>query len=196
MSTLDNVSDAELARRAGDGCLPSMEALIVRHENRLFRFLHARMQNRSNAEDLMQETFLKAFRKIHRYNPKYAFTTWLFTIANRLAASAWRKHRPMAEDLPDVQDEAPCPASLTEQNDTRENLWTHARQLLNDAQYAVLWLHYGEDLPVKEIARALRRTSTGVKVLLHRARNNLGHSLADTSHNPRQPDLAALPTTS
>jgi RNA polymerase sigma-70 factor (ECF subfamily) len=154
------------------------------------------MQNRSNAEDLMQETFLKAFRKIHRYNPKYAFTTWLFTIANRLAASAWRKHRPMAEDLPDVQDEAPCPASLTEQNDTRENLWTHARQLLNDAQYAVLWLHYGEDLPVKEIARALRRTSTGVKVLLHRARNNLGHSLADTSHNPRQPDLAALPTTS
>ena len=67
MNSQHDESDEELARKAQDGCLQSMEALVIRHQNRLFRFLLAKTQNRSNAEDLMQETFVKAYRKIHRF---------------------------------------------------------------------------------------------------------------------------------
>ena len=170
-------SDSQLAADAANGCLKSMESLFLRHEQRLHRFLFSRMQDHTQAEDLLQETFIIVCRKIHRYNARYAFTTWLFTIANRLAASAWRKHRPTEQIMPGIEDSSPGPASVAEANDKRDNLWSSARELLNDSQYAVLWLHYGEDLPVRDIAQSLGKTTPGVKVLLHRARKKLAASL-------------------
>ena len=146
----------------------------------------------SNAEDLMQETFVKAYRKIHRFNPKYAFSTWLFTIANRLAVSAWRKYKPTVDEIPEITDSAPCPATQTERDDNRENLWELARIALNDTQYTALWLHYGEDLSIVEIAQTLRRTQTGVKVLLHRARKNW-QSLTPTTRANQNSDLTFQP---
>ena len=193
MNSQDDESDEELARKAQDGCLQSMEALVIRHQNRLFRFLLAKTQNPSNAEDLMQETFVKAYRKIHRYNPKYAFSTWLFTIANRLAVCAWRKSKSTVDEIPEITDSAPCPATQTEKDDNRENLWKLARLALNDAQYTVLWLHYGEDLSIVEIAQTLRRTQTGVKVLLHRARKKLSKSLTPTTRANQNSDLTFQP---
>jgi RNA polymerase sigma-70 factor (ECF subfamily) len=177
----DQPSDSELAADAANGCLKSMESLFLRHEQRLHRFLYSRMQDHALAEDLLQETFIIVCRKIHRYNPRYAFTTWLFTIANRLAASAWRKHRPTEQIMPGIEDSSPGPASVAEANEKRENLWSSARELLNDSQYAALWLHYGEDLPVRDIALTLGKTTPGVKVLLHRARKKLASSL---DHHP------------
>ena len=169
-------SDSQLAADAANGCLKSMESLFLRHEQRLHRFLFSRMQDHTQAEDLLQETFIIVCRKIHRYNARYAFTTWLFTIANRLAASAWRKHRPTEQIMPGIEDSSPGPASVAEANDKRDNLWSSARELLNDSQYAALWLHYGEDLPVRDIAQSLGKTTPGVKVLLHRARKKLAAS--------------------
>ena len=63
--------DCELAHEAAKGSLPAMESLVLRHEARLYRFLLSRMQNPTVAEDLTQETFIIACRKIHRYNPKF-----------------------------------------------------------------------------------------------------------------------------
>ena len=193
MNSQHDESDEELARKAQDGCLQSMEALVIRHQNRLFRFLLVKTQNRSNAEDLMQETFVKAYRKINRFNPKYAFSTWLFTIANRLAVSAWRKYKPTVDEIPEITDSAPCPATQTERDDNRENLWELARIALNDTQYTALWLHYGEDLSIVEIAQTLRRTQTGVKVLLHRARKKLSKSLTPTTRANQNSDLTFQP---
>ena len=189
MNSQHDESDEELARKAQDGCLQSMEALVIRHQNRLFRFLLAKTQNRSNAEDLMQETFVKAYRKIHRFNPKYAFSTWLFTIANRLAVSAWRKYKPTVDEIPEITDSAPCPATQTERDDNRENLWELARIALNDTEYTALWLHYGEDLSIVEIAQTLRRTQTGEKVLLHRERKKLSKILTPTTLANQKSDL-------
>lgn len=174
-------SDSQLAADAANGCIRSMESLFLRHEQRLHRFLFSRMHDHALAEDLLQETFIIVCRKIHRYNARYAFTTWLFTIANRLAASAWRKHRPTEQIMPEIEDSSPGPASVAEANDKRDNLWSSARELLNDSQYAVLWLHYGEDLSVRDIARTLGKTIPGVKVLLHRARKKLAAGL---DHHP------------
>ena len=178
--------DCELAHEAAKGSLPAMESLVLRHEARLYRFLLSRMQNPMVAEDLTQETFIIACRKIHRYNPRFAFTTWLFTIGNRLAASAWRRYRPTVETIPEIKDSSPNPADSAEFNEARDNLWSKARMLLSDSQYAALWLHYGEDLAIKEIARTLRKTVPGVKVLLHRGRNKLAGHLEKSSGNFRR----------
>lgn len=175
--TPDTTADLTLAQEAGKGSLRAMEDLVHRHQTRLYRFLLARTQDQWTAEELVQDAFVIAWRKIHRYNPRYAFTTWLFTIANRLAASEWRKHRPSTTQVPEIEDSSPGPVDVTLKKEARENLWTTARKMLTDSQYAALWMHYGEDMPIREIAGTLRKTIPGVKLLLFRGRRRMAEVL-------------------
>ena len=172
------IPDDWLAAQAAEGSLKAMEALVIRHQPRIFRFLLAKTSTRTEAEDLTQETFLTACRKIRGYNPKFPFTTWLYTIAQRLAISAWRKKKETTDDIPELTDSAACPAENAQANEEKSNLWIHAHKILNHNQYSALWLHYAEDLPVADIAKALRKTVPGVKLLLFRARNKLQANLS------------------
>ena len=93
-STTDNTerdqSRAEelaLAIAAKGGCMDSFEQLVTRFEDRLFAFLYKKVGNHHLAQDLLQSTFVTAYRKLHRYNPQYAFTTWIYTIACLLYTS-------------------------------------------------------------------------------------------------------------
>ncbi len=79
--------DRRLAIAAQRGCLESFESLVNRFEKPLYKFLNEKTKNHHLTEDLLQDTFIIAYRKLERYNPEYAFATWVFTIANRLAIS-------------------------------------------------------------------------------------------------------------
>ena len=68
-------SSEQLAEKTQNGCRESFEALVERHGQRIFNFLWQLTRNRHDAEDLTQETFLKALRNIHRYNPARSFAT-------------------------------------------------------------------------------------------------------------------------
>ncbi len=173
-----HVEDAQLAHKAVEGSLQAMETLVNRHHARIFRFLISKTQNRSDAEDLTQETFLKACRNIHKYNPKHPFSTWLYTIAQRLATSAWRKHRPTTHDIPELTDSENTPNQNLQIHEEKNNLWTQARDILNHNQYSAIWLHYVEDMALTEIAVALRKSVPGVKLLLFRARKKLTNHLS------------------
>jgi RNA polymerase sigma-70 factor (ECF subfamily) len=173
--------DAVLAAKASEGSLDAMETLVNRHHDRIFRFLVSKTQNRSDAEDLTQETFLKACRNIHQYNPKHPFTAWLYTIAQRSATSAWRKQRLTTHEIPEVSDEQSAPDQNLQTHELRNNLWVQAREILNHNQYSAIWLHYVEELTLTEIASALRKTVPGVKLLLFRARKKLTTHLSPSS---------------
>jgi len=170
--------DAKLAQNAKEGSLQAMETLVNRHHARIFRFLISKTQNRSDAEDLTQETFLKACRNIQKYNPKHPFSTWLYTIAQRLATSAWRKQRPMTHEIPELSDTENVPDQNLQTHEEKNNLWGQAREILNHNQYSAIWLHYVEDMALTEIAAALRKTVPGVKLLLFRARKKLTNHLS------------------
>src|SRR5881394_1303976 len=71
-------SSEQLAEKTQNGCRESFEALVERHWQRIFNFLWQLTRNPHDAEDLTQQTFLKAFRNIHRYNPACSFASWLF----------------------------------------------------------------------------------------------------------------------
>lgn len=172
------IPDDWLAAQAAEGSLQAMETLVIRHQPRILRFLLSKTNSRTEAEDLAQETFLTACRKIRGYNPKYPFTTWLYTIAQRLAISSWRKQRETTDQISELTDSAACPAQNAQNQEKSANLWIQARNILNHNQYSALWLHYAEDLPVADIAKALSKTVPGVKLLLFRARNKLQSTLS------------------
>ncbi|MBI4658020.1 MAG: RNA polymerase sigma factor [Verrucomicrobia bacterium] len=170
-------SPEQLAERCKAGCSSSFECLVDQFEGRIFNFLYQLTRNRQDAEDLAQETFVKAYRNIHRYEPAYAFATWLFTIAKRTAFSHLRASRPTVELGAEVEIDAEDPGVLLEQKDERNSLWRLARTL-KPKQYEALWLRYGEGFSIAETAQVMNTNQIHVKVLLHRARSALAKTLA------------------
>ena len=191
-----NLTDEELAARAAAGSRPSFEELVSRYSLRLFHFLRSRSGSDEDVEDLVQETFLKAYRNIGRYDSERRFSTWLYTIALRLSISRHRSRRERPLPLSPEGPEHPSPGpqeSLISKEESREagSLWLIARTMKAN-EYEVLWLRYAEEMPVKEIARAMKRSLVGVRVLLHRSRVKLGKKLREPSPAAGLADAAAV----
>jgi RNA polymerase sigma-70 factor (ECF subfamily) len=168
-------ADEELAVEVASGSRDAFEELVCRYSPRLFHFLRPRISTNQDIEDLVQETFLKAFRNIDRYNPEYKFSTWLYTVAIRLAISHYRANK--SKDLSSIPNHVSLdPAEILIQKDQSQKIWDLAKSLHN-RQYEALWLRYMEDMAVKEIALIMNKTQVQVRVLLHRARLNLGKKL-------------------
>ena len=173
----EELSPEQLAERARAGCLDSFERLVSRYENQIYNFLHQFTRNRQDAEDLTQETFLKAYRGLQGYKSSFSFACWLFTIARRSAASHFRSLRHFEELPAHGQLEEEDPASLLETKDEQNSIWRLAKTL-KPKQCEAFWLHYWEGFSVAETARIMRTNQIYVKVLLHRARTNLAKILS------------------
>jgi RNA polymerase sigma-70 factor (ECF subfamily) len=169
-------SSEKLAEKTQNGCRESFEALVQRHGQQVFNFLWHLTRNRHDAEDLTQETFLKAYRTIHRYNPAFSFAGWLFVIAKRTGLSHFRSARP-TEELPEESEtDALDPFKVLQDKEEKNSLWRLARRLKPN-QHEVLWLRYGEGFSIAETARIMNTNQIRVKVLLHRARKALARLL-------------------
>ncbi len=103
-------SDEELARRAQQGCAASFEQLVRRFQVPVLQFLRQRT-GAVEAEDLVQETFVRAYENLHHYRRTWRFATWLFTIARRVSINHHRRARPMAgsQALESVESQLPGP---------------------------------------------------------------------------------------
>ena len=159
----------ELAR---GGCRQSFGCLVEMFLPRILNYLLQMTGSRHDAQDLAQDTFVKAFRSMPRFERPQAFPAWLFTIARHTALNHFRGRRATVEVDPEWPADAADPGRATAARDEWQALWQTARKL-KPAQFEVLWLHYGEEMPVHEIAQVTRRTSVHVRVLLHRGRQKL-----------------------
>ena len=166
-STIDEVlaADEHLVARALAGHRDAFNRLVVRYEARLFRFLSRTSPNAADVEDAMQRAFVKAYRHLATFDPRHPFTTWLFTIAVRELRSLQRRPALRIEPLHDDHD----PAAPPTPDHAPGDLWAAAHRVLTNTQYTALWLRYGEDLPVRDVARVMSRPRVWVSVTLHRA---------------------------
>jgi len=170
-------SSEELAWQSKEGCQASFALLVERYAPRLLCFLSRRTGNIHDAEDLVQDTFVRAFENIHRYRKTWKFSTWLFTIAARLATSHHRKAQ-AAREFSQTCSYTECPSTILSRHEERQSLWAKAMEL-SENQYSVLWLKYAEDMPIGEIARVMGKSRVSVKVLLYRARTGLAQRIRD-----------------
>ena len=168
-----------LAVAAQRGCIESFEELIKQFEKPLYHFLLAKTRNHHQAEDLLQDTFLITYRKLDRFNPTYPFSSWIFTIANRLAISHYRKQKPMVEEV-EFAIETTASSEVIEQEWTL-SLWAHAKGLLTENHFTALRLFYSEGMTIDQVAAAMNRKPNSVKVWLHRARKRLALQLKPTT---------------
>ncbi len=182
-------ADEELARQTQAGSLAAFEQLVYRYEGRVHAFVSQFCRNATDASELTQDTFVKAFQKIAQFDSRRNFAAWLFTIARRKCIDRHRNAPPAAGDsLPELSDDN-NPSELAARREEEKNLWQLARRCLGENQFQALWLHYAEDMDVARIAQVLGKTRVHIKVMLFRARQILGREL-----NPGLTPARTFPT--
>ena len=183
-----SLSDEDLARQSQGGSLAAFEELVGRFENRIYAFVFQCCGHETDAREATQDTFVRAFEAIGRFDVRRPFAPWLFAIARRQGVDRFRARIPgEGQSAPERFDEDD-PAELLARREEARELWGRARALLPAGQFQALWLRYAEDMRVAQIARVLGKTQTHVKVLLFRARRKLAAELESV---PPQPALAA-----
>jgi RNA polymerase sigma-70 factor (ECF subfamily) len=186
-------SDVELMLKLKKGDRDALGALVQRHRKPLINFIYRYTANAAESEDLAQEVFMKVFQSASRYEPKAAFSTWLYRIATNIALNYIRDRKPYLtqsiENGQDEQDEAPrhelCdPATLIEDalmEQERVSMIRHALAALPDNQRLAVILTKYQDLSIKEAAEILKCSENAVKSLIFRAYTTLRGKLVDVA---------------
>ncbi|GAB5406314.1 MAG: hypothetical protein Aurels2KO_45450 [Aureliella sp.] len=177
---------AEDQTLAAAGCENAFARMAIALRPRIVSFLIGRVGHLQDAEDIASDAINKAWLNRHKYDSRFQFTTWIYTIAKRAAIDHQRysarrgagRHVDDDVALASVAGREATPdQSLIAAEPQAENIWALASDKLTSDQYAALWLRYGEDMEVAEIASVLGKSQVGTRVLLHRARAKLEKEL-------------------
>lgn len=163
------------------GCAACFEQLVRMFQTPLLHFLMRRFRSRHDAEEVLQETFLTAHRKLGSYRSSSRFGAWLFTIAHRLAVSRKRRRkwfRSGGDDGLGAQIATDDPQTNAQDNERRSRLWDEVARILDEDAFTAIWLHYVESMSTAEIGQILQRNPSGVRMLLYRARTQLTHQIS------------------
>ena len=174
--------ETALVAQAQQGSEEAFTQLVEAYQSHVYNLCYRMLGEAQAAEDASQETFLRAFQHLHRYDHARPFATWLLSIAAHYCIDRLRRRRfsflstdegedgdPI--DLPDPN--APNPESELVHHEQREQMQAFL-QHLNSVDRAAIVLRYWHDCSEVEIASALHITVSAVKSRLHRARRELG----------------------
>jgi len=167
--------------------------LLGRYQRPVFALVFRMVRNRERAEDLAQETFVRVFNNIDRYDPKYKFSSWIFKIANNLTIDALRKKgiRTVSLDgsaYAETDDETEGSRIDPESGSETPEEELEAREMGSEIEAAIgrlrpeyrsaVLLRHVEGRPYDEIAEILDLPLGTVKTYIHRGRGELRTMLA------------------
>ena len=176
--------DIQLVARARAGDERAFRTLLEKYERAVFSICLRMVRNRDEATDLAQESFIKTFASLDRYNPEYAFSSWLFKITSNLCIDHLRKRRitTFAMDDPVESEKGeftrqyvspdPPPDETFSRNEKMQKL-EKGIAALPEHYRIMLVLRHQEDLSYEEIADSLSIPLGTVKARIHRAREML-----------------------
>ncbi len=180
-------SDAEWVRRVQRGEQAAFDAIVRRYGNAIYRHLYRLMLNREDAEDVAQETFIRAFRYLDRLEDGQSLRAWLYTIATRVGLNAIRSqqrrgkganisYNALVETSGEIEEPSGRNAHRgTELRDEVESVLAK----LPPRSALLMQLHYTEGFPIREAAEIVGMSAAAAKVALCRARKELRERLCE-----------------
>lgn len=172
---LQTVDEAAIIARAVEGDSDAFGELYDRNVARVYRYIYYMTRSPAEAEDLTAQTFLRAWQAISRYEMRGPpFIYWLLRIAYNVTLNDRRRqHRHESiRRIEHLEDTSPTPERVLEQRDNGTRV-RQALLCLPPAQRQVLVLRFIESLPYSEIADIMGKSMGAIRVLQHRALNNL-----------------------
>ena len=175
-------SDAALVERARGGDESAAAVLVRRHQRAVFGVCLRMLGRREDAEDAAQETLLRMFRHLDRWDPARPLRPWLLTIAANRCRTALTKRATRGHVTPGELDPADEGVPLSDAA-LAEELQRAVDTLRPDHKAAFVLFHH-EELSLQEVAEALGRPDGTIKTWLHRARKHLAEALARRGVTP------------
>ena len=174
------MQDHEVIERVKQGEKDLFEILVRRYEGKLFALAWRMLHNRADAEDAVQETFMKAFRSIRRFRGDAKFFTWLYRIAlNHILNKLRKGSRLHRADLDLDRMESHLSPTQALRQRKLEVAVASAIDELPPRQRAIFHMHYVEECPHAEIAEILGISEGTSKASYHHAVKKLRNSLKD-----------------
>ncbi|MBA3611298.1 MAG: sigma-70 family RNA polymerase sigma factor [Rubrobacter sp.] len=175
----DRMADNDLVARTLAGDVRAYEELVRRYERLVGRVLYSYARREISVEDLVQETFLRAYDRLSTFNPEYRFKTWLLAIANNLGVDTLRRRREVIEFNPEIHAEYSGGPDAQVLEVERARGVQEAIKSLPETYSVPLILRYNEEMSYAEISEVLDLTVPAVKSRLFRARNMLAERIGD-----------------
>jgi len=175
------MDDLQVIERVKNGDARAFEPVVRRYQGPLFHYLGRMGLNAGETEELVQETFFRAFLHLRRFEPERAqFSTWLFTIARRLALNLLARHRYARDRVFDqaTEDGGTSPHERYDQAHIRRRI-DAALRVLPLKYRSPLALAYLDELSIAEIAHIEGCAQGTVKSRIHRAKLQLKTLLDD-----------------
>jgi RNA polymerase sigma-70 factor (ECF subfamily) len=180
--------DVQLMLQVVSGNDSAFEDLVTRYQDRLIGFFYHLIRDRTAAEDMAQEVFMRVYKARERYTARARFSTWLFRIAHNLASNqkrglARRREIPLSGSATSddsvrrdeeflAEKSALMPTRVIDSKETQD-IVRNALDSLNERQKTAVLLHKFEGMSYQDIGEIMDLNIVAVKSLLSRARGNL-----------------------
>ena len=195
---MDAMSDAALVELVLNGDQDVFAVLVERYKDAVQNLAYRMLGNATEAEDVTQETFVRAYTQLATYKSVHKFSTWLLSIASHLAIDQLRRRRFLALPLEDVPllewivDTGVSPEQSALRGEKQDEIQSYLQRLPGKYR-AVIVLRYWHDFSYEEIAQALNLTPALVKARLHRARELLARYIQKDTASSEEEQIDALP---
>jgi RNA polymerase sigma factor (sigma-70 family) len=183
---LETVTEARLVAQALAGSQSAFEQIVRRYQRPVINLIARMTGERALAEDLAQETFVKAFRNLAAFDTTRRLSSWLFRIAHNTALDALRRSRP---PIVPIEETSPALAPAGQDAVERAELGRALQAALNELRpeyRAAIVLRYQEGLSFEEIGRTLGIPQVTARTHVHRARKELLRRLSEAGWQPTQ----------
>ena len=186
------MNERELVAKAQGGDFEAFVELVDAHKGKVYAMVRRLAGNEQDAEDIMQDTLLKAIDKIEQFRGDASFGTWLYSIALNQARAQFSKSKQV--DLKPIEDYLPMKSAAGSHEDVGLFDWQDPHQALESQQLRgilnevvaelpyqyreAFLLRYVEELPVKEVARLTKQSEASAKSRILRARLALRDKLS------------------
>jgi len=156
----------------------SFASLVEKYQDFVFTIVIRMVKTREEAEEVSQDTFIKAYESLESYRGEAKFSSWLYSIAYRKALDALRKNKrykasELIEDITEGEVETIDNALHYLEVQERKQAIQDCIQKLPEADAAIITFYYFEELSVREIAEITKLTEDNIKVKLYRSRKKL-----------------------
>ena len=161
-----------------EGDVNAFSFLVERYQNLVYTVVYRIVKNKEQAEEVAQDSFIKAYESLKKYRGDAKFSTWLYTIAYRKSLDAIKSAKRFAaseliEEISEGDIESVTDALNYLQEQERKQIISESIMKLPEDEAAIITLYYFEEKSVKEIVEIVGLTADNVKIKLYRSRKKL-----------------------
>lgn len=175
---MSHQSDQYYINQVLEGQVNAFSVLVERYQGLVYTVVYRMVKNKEQAEEVAQDSFIKAYKSLNNYRGDAKFSTWLYTIAYRKSLDAIKASKRMItseliEEVSEGEMELVGDALNYLQVKERKKIISDSIMKLPEDEAAIITLYYFEEKSVKEIVEIVNLTADNVKIKLYRSRKKL-----------------------